>query len=239
MLHLKNISKTFGTKKILDNVSLEVSPGSIAVLLGQSGVGKSTLLRILSNLEQPDAGTIIFNGKVLDGSHITQDHLVGMVFQQFNLFDHLTVQDNITLALTEVLHYSQDKADAIAHDLLKQYGLLDKKNTYATQLSGGQKQRLAIARALALSPKIICFDEPTSALDPLLTTHVAQTIQKLADKQLTILVATHDVSLLEQLKCTIYLMQDGKIIESASSRDFYSNKQQYPRIARFVAGTIE
>jgi polar amino acid transport system ATP-binding protein len=236
MLSIKNLSKQFHGKKILDDVSLEVKSGEIAVLLGPSGVGKSTLLRVLNNLETVDSGTLFLNGKPLDIHTMNKKHLVGMVFQQFNLFDHLTVEENITLALEKVMGKSKAEAHHIAHELLKQFGLEDKAHAYISQLSGGQKQRLALARALALKPQIICLDEPTSALDPLLTTYVANNIQQLAKEGLIVLVASHDISLLDKLDCIIYLMDAGKIVEMAKSVEFRKNKNNYLRIKQFVAG---
>lgn len=239
MLKIEKLCKTFHGKKILDNVNLTVNKGGIAVLLGQSGVGKSTLLRVLNNLETPDSGTILLDGKALNLASISQEHTVGMVFQHFNLFEHLTVEQNITLALEKVLDKTNQESILIAQDLLKRYGLDGKNDMYVSQLSGGQKQRLAIARTLALKPKIICLDEPTSALDPLLTTYVANTIQSLADQGYIVLVASHDVALLDKLNCTIYLMQNGSIVESATSDEFKHHKSKYPLINKFVSGEIE
>ncbi len=236
MLEIKNLTKTINGKKILDDVSLQVPAGSIAVMLGSSGVGKSTLLRVLNNLENIDSGTVSFNGKQLDLKTIHTSHMVGMVFQHFNLFDHLTIEQNITLPLQKIMNVTAEQAQATAHTFLKQYGLLEKKDAYPSQLSGGQKQRLALARTLALEPKIICLDEPTSALDPVLTTQVAQTISQLAQQGYTVLIATHDTSLLEKLSCTIYLMKHGKIIESAPSQQFCAQPAQYPKINQFVLG---
>jgi polar amino acid transport system ATP-binding protein len=236
MLNIKNITKTFRDRKILDSVNLHVRRGEIAVLLGSSGVGKSTLLRILNNLESIDHGSVFLDDKELDLKTVNKTHVIGMVFQHFNLFEHLTVEQNITLPLEQAAGKSPREAKMIAHTLLKQYGLLEKADTYVSQLSGGQKQRLAIARTLALKPQIICLDEPTSALDPLLTSYVANAIKELADKGYIVLVATHDTTLLERLPCTIYLMKEGKIIESATSEDFYKHKEKYPNIARFVSG---
>lgn len=233
------MSKSFNNKKVLDNITLEVKEGEIAFLLGSSGVGKSTILRILNDLEKPDSGTIFLDDKPVDTAQLRKEHLVGMVFQHFNLFEHLTVLQNITLALEKVLNKTEKEACEIGHNLLAQYGLTDKAHAYVSQLSGGQKQRLAIVRSLAMKPHIICMDEPTSALDPLLTTHVAHTIQKLAAEGYIVLVASHDTALLDRLECTIYLMKQGHIIESAHTHAFKSNKADYPMLTQFVSGNIE
>ncbi len=237
MLDIKNVSKKFGAKTILDHVFLQVAKGEIAVLLGASGVGKSTLLRILNHLETSDSGSFFLNGKPLDLNTVNQTHTVGFVFQNFNLFDHLTVKENITLALEKALGKSKKEADAIAKQLLDHYGLSDKATAYPADLSGGQKQRLALARTLALKPQVICLDEPTSALDPMLTAYVANIIQELAKEGYIVLVATHDTTLLERLQCSIYLMKDGKIIQSASSAELARNPSAYPLISNFLQGT--
>lgn len=236
MLDIKNVSKSFGNKTILDHVSLQINKGEIAVLLGASGVGKSTLLRVLNHLEIPDSGSFYLNGKPLDLSTVNKTHTIGFVFQNFNLFDHLTVEENITLALEKVSGKSKKEADAIAKKLLEHYGLADKARAYPADLSGGQKQRLALARTLALKPQVVCLDEPTSALDPLLTAYVATIIQELAKEGYIVLVATHDTSLLERLYCTIYLMKDGKIVETAQSSELAKNPSSYPQIKNFIAG---
>jgi ABC-type polar amino acid transport system ATPase subunit len=238
MLELKDITKIFGDKRVINNVSFSVKRGEIAMLVGPSGVGKSTLLRVLNNLEPLDRGTVLFNGELLDLTKINQTHTIGMVFQGFNLFEHLTVEENITLPLQKVLGRSIIEAQKIADHLLQHYGLLEKKNEYPASLSGGQKQRLAIARSLALKPKIICLDEPTSALDPLLTTHVANNIQELAQEGYTVLVASHDTQLIRSLDCTIYLMDSGSIIETATSSQLKNNPQQFPRLSAFLSGII-
>ncbi|MGE0010193.1 MAG: amino acid ABC transporter ATP-binding protein [Candidatus Babeliales bacterium] len=237
MLTITNLSKAFGKKKILNNVSLTVTQGEIAILLGSSGVGKSTLLRILNNLETYDAGTITFDGKPLNQDTITNTHIIGMVFQQFHLFDHLSALQNITLALEKVQGVAKQEAEEQAKALLAQYDLADKAHMYPQDLSGGQKQRLALARMLALKPRILCLDEPTSALDPVLTAHVAQTIMELAQHGVTVLITTHDTSLVNHLKtATIHLMENGAIIESAPQHALFNNPQQYPQIAQFIAG---
>ncbi|MCA9770587.1 amino acid ABC transporter ATP-binding protein [Candidatus Dependentiae bacterium] len=238
MLKLENIKKTFGNKKVIDSISFSVKKGEIAMLIGGSGVGKSTLLRILNNLETLNGGTVTLDNKPLDLKQVSKNHTIGMVFQGFNLFDHITVEQNITLPLQTVFDTSRKEAHAIAHNLLAHYGLEDKKNTYPQNLSGGQKQRLAIARSLAMKPKIICLDEPTSALDPLLTTHVANNIQELAKQGYIVLVASHDTELLKKLDCTIYLIEAGRIIETATSAEIKKNPQQFPKLTSFIAGSI-
>jgi len=236
MLVIKNLSKTVNGRQILKDISLQVDPGEIAVLLGASGVGKSTLLRILNNLDPFTSGTIELDGKPLDLSAVNRNHTIGMVFQQFNLFDHLTVKDNIIITLEKVMKKNKKEAEHIADQLLEHYGLEELAHRYPVQLSGGQKQRLAIARSVALKPRIICFDEPTSALDPFLTNMIATNIQELANEGYIVLVASHDVALLEKLNCTIHLMDKGTIIESAQSSDFWENPVRYPRIKAFIAG---
>jgi ABC-type polar amino acid transport system ATPase subunit len=236
MLSIEHLSKIYNHKKILDDINLTVKEGEIAVLLGASGVGKSTLLRILNNLETIDQGSIYLDGKKLDLSSVNKTHTIGMVFQNFNLFEHLTVIENITIALEKVAGKSKSEAEKIAKELLAHYGLSEKANAYISDLSGGQKQRLALARTLALKPKVICLDEPTSALDPLLTAYVANIIAELAKQNYIVLVATHDTTLLERLACTIYLMKDGKIIEKASSQELKKNPALFSHIKKFIAG---
>ena len=236
MLNIRNLKKSFNSKIILNDISLNVKNGEIALFLGASGVGKSTLLRILNNLETVTSGSLSLNNAPLDLATINTTHTVGMVFQHFNLFDHLSVERNITLPLERVLKKNPDDAQQYAQKLLARYGLLEKKDKYASQLSGGQKQRLAIARALAMEPKIICLDEPTSALDPVLTSYVANNIQQLANDGYIVLVATHDTDLVKKLICTIYLMSEGSIIERGPSQAFNENPDAFPHIKKFIAG---
>ncbi|KKP36036.1 MAG: Amino acid ABC transporter, ATP-binding protein [candidate division TM6 bacterium GW2011_GWF2_32_72] len=234
MLKIKNISKSYGGKQVLNNISFEVKESEIAVLLGESGVGKSTVIRILNGLDKIDSGEILLDNKELS----TSGHSVGMVFQLFNLFEHMTVLENITFPLEKVLKLGHKEAVKIAMNLLEKYGLKEKINEYPSGLSGGQKQRLALSRTIAMKPKVICLDEPTSALDPMLTTNVAHNIQDIAKNNFIVLVATHDTTLLEKLNCTIYLMEKGQIIETTNSKEFYENQNKFPKLKKFVAGDI-
>ncbi len=236
MFKIKNLNKTFNNKKILNNLNFEVKAGEIAVFLGESGVGKSTLLRVLANLEKPDSGAFELNNETLKLETINKNHLIGMIFQNFNLFEHMTALKNISFVIEKVEKKSHQEANQLAFKLLKKYGLAEKADTYPSGLSGGQKQRLAIARSLALNPQIMCFDEPTSALDPTLTNFIAQNIKQLAQNDLIILVATHDITLLEKLPATIHLMKDGKIIETATTGAFYQQQDLFPQIKNFIDG---
>lgn len=234
MLKLTNVSCAIGNKTIIHDINLSVDHGEIAVLLGGSGVGKSTLLRMLNNLAPLSSGTITLDGKPLDLFSVNKNHTVGLIFQQFNLFEHLSVIDNITIVLEQVLKKSKQQANEQAMELLRSYGLHEKASLPVSGLSGGQKQRLALSRALAVKPKVMCADEPTSALDPLLTAHVARSFEALAAQKLIVLIATHDISLIEQLNCSIYLMHEGTIIEQAKNSAYKNNPGHYPHLKNFL-----
>lgn len=236
MLELQNIQKIFNGKKVVNDISVRIPQGSVAIFLGESGVGKSTILRILSGLEHADAGRIKIKDRPFDHKLQHECHMVGMVFQHFNLFSHKTAKQNITLALEKVLKYKSKDADDIAFKLLKQFGLELYANASIESLSGGQKQRLALARALAMKPYIICMDEPTSALDPMLTSYVADLISNLAKQGYIVVVATHDTVLIEKIDCMVYLMKDGKIIQSVRSTDYKNHPEQYSLLQQFIAG---
>lgn len=236
MFKVQKLTKTIKGKTIIKELDFEVDHGGIAIFLGGSGVGKSTLLRILNNLESYDNGCFTLDDQYLNLKAVNRNHTIGMVFQHFNLFEHLSVEDNIILPLIKCQNKKRSEAIKISSALLDHYGIHDKAKVKSSQLSGGQKQRLAIARTLALNPKIICFDEPTSALDPKLTAQVAVFIKELARENRIILLTTHDVSLIEQLEGQLFLMEDGKIVESASKNACFSQDGQYPQLQRFLKG---
>lgn len=194
ILEVKNISKSFNKVKILDNYSLQVNTGEIVSIIGASGIGKSTLLRCICGLENIDKGEIIINENRVNKKNSKLINLaVGMVFQDYNLFPQYSILENITLPLIKVLKISKVEAENMSKKILLQMDLLDKINSYPYQLSGGEKQRLAIARVLAINPKIICFDEPTSALDPKLVEQIFKIIKELSNKGTAILIVTHDI----------------------------------------------
>lgn len=217
ILKIHNITKSYGSSTILDSVSFELAKGEIKVLIGPSGGGKSTLLQCINCLVVPDSGEIELENERVDYSR-KQDlyklrQQVGMIFQDFNLFDHLTALDNITIALRKVKRLDKKAARQRARLELDQVGLGDKEALYPAQLSGGQKQRLAIARALAMDPKILLLDEPTSALDPTLIGEVIAVIKGLAVNGMTMIMATHQISLISNLADEILFMENGRIVE--------------------------
>jgi len=236
MLKVNHLSKTIQHKKILHDLNFEIDHGKIGIFLGGSGVGKSTLLRVLNNLENYDSGTFLLDESTLNLRNVNHDHTVGMVFQHFNLFEHLNAEDNIISTLVHCKGLDKKEAKQIASHLLKRYGLQDHAHSAISHLSGGQKQRLAIARTLAVDPKIICLDEPTSALDPRLTGQVAQFITELAAENRIILLTTHDMNLLEQLDGHLFLMEAGSISEKTTKSEWLSNPLLYPKLNNFLKG---
>ena len=234
MFKVENLSKTIQKKTILKTLNFEVEHGQIAIFLGGSGVGKSTLLRVLNHLESYDEGSFTLDDRPLDLTTVNKKHTIGMVFQYFNLFENLNVLENITLALIKLKNKSTAEANQIAFQLLERYGLSDQVHLNVQKLSGGQKQRLAIARTISLDPKIICLDEPTSALDPLLTTQVAKYISDFSNENRIVLLATHDTSLVAQLAGKLFLMQAGTIAENCLTSDYSANPSSYPLLKSFL-----
>jgi polar amino acid transport system ATP-binding protein len=217
MLKVKNLTKQFNKQTVLNEVSFEVNKGEIVTLLGQSGAGKTTILRCINGLESFDGGSIEIDGQMIKSKKdlLKVRKNVGLVFQNYNLFPHKTVIENIIEAPTLVLGMNKEEAKKRAIDLLKQVGLSDKANSLPNELSGGQQQRVAIARACALEPKILCFDEPTSALDPELTNGIAEIMKKLAKEGMSILVITHDMEFANNVSTRTLLVKEGKVLESA------------------------
>ncbi|PGZ91778.1 MULTISPECIES: amino acid ABC transporter ATP-binding protein [unclassified Bacillus (in: firmicutes)] len=217
MLKVNNLTKQFNKQTVLNEVSFEVNKGEIVTLLGQSGAGKTTILRCINGLENFDGGSIEIDGQMIKSKKdlLKVRKNVGLVFQNYNLFPHKTVIENIIEAPTLVLGMNKEEAKKRAIDLLKQVGLSDKANSLPNELSGGQQQRVAIARACALEPKILCFDEPTSALDPELTNGIAEIMKKLAKEGMSILVITHDMEFANNVSTRTLLVKEGKVLESA------------------------
>ncbi len=213
MLKVENISKSFGKLKVLKNISLEVNKGDRVVIIGPSGSGKSTFLRCINYLAKPDSGKIYLDNHELNDNNIfLYRQKIGMVFQNFNLFNNLTVMDNIILAPIKLGIYSEKEAQKKAMEYLKRIDLADKALVYPSSLSGGQKQRVAIVRTLMMKPEMILFDEPTSALDPEMVKEVQDLMIELADEGMTMIVVTHEVSFVKKVATKIAFMDDGKII---------------------------
>ena len=239
ILEVKNLTKKYNDNEVLKNVSFEVEEGKTLVILGASGSGKSTLLRCINNLEKVTSGNIIINGKEMIKEYKNNIPIynskevlkkinleTGMIFQDFNLFPHLSVKKNITEALICVLKKNSEEAEIIAEDLLLQMNLLNKKDSYPCNLSGGQKQRVSIARCLALNPKIICMDEPTSALDPELVGEVLKVIKKLAKEKRTMIIVTHEIKFAEEVADKIIFMDSGKIVEQGTPEEVIRNPKK-------------
>lgn len=241
MIEVKNLEKFFGELHILKGISTTIQKGEKVVIIGPSGSGKSTFLRCLNQLEKPTSGSILFEGQELTSMpekqlHITREKM-GMVFQHFHLFPHLTIQKNITLAPVKSKLMSQAEADEKALQLLKKVGLSDKAKQYPNQLSGGQKQRIAIARALAMSPDVMLFDEPTSALDPEMVGEVLELMRELADDGMTMVVVTHEMGFAREVASRVMFMDKGMIVEENNPKEFFENPQN-PRLKEFLSKVI-
>ena len=226
MIEIKNVNKYFGFNHVLKDVSTIIKKQEKVVIIGPSGSGKSTLLRCMNLLETPNSGSIIFEGqnitdKKCDINKVRQK--MGMVFQHFNLFPHLTVMENITLAPIKLNLQSKKEADENAVKLLERIGLSDKKDEYPAKLSGGQKQRIAIVRSLAMKPDIMLFDEPTSALDPEMIGEVLSLMKDLAEEGMTMVVVTHEMGFAKSVANRILFMDEGQILEENNPKDFFSN----------------
>ena len=226
MIKINNLHKYFGNLHVLKGIDLQIDKGEIVAIVGPSGSGKSTVLRCMNLLEEPTEGEIIFEGKNITGEKVNIDEVrqnIGMVFQNFNLFPHMTVLDNITLAPIKIKKLSKEEANEKAQMLLNRVGLIDKKDAYPSQLSGGQKQRIAIARALAMEPEMMLFDEPTSALDPEMVKEVLNVIKELADEGMTMAIVTHEMGFAKEVADRVIFVDGGKIIEEDTPENVFNN----------------
>ncbi|MDU2945125.1 ATP-binding cassette domain-containing protein [Citrobacter braakii] len=241
-VELRNVIKQFDTHTVLNGVSLSVEPGEVVTILGPSGSGKSTLIRLINQLESLSGGEIFIDDKPISqlrGAALRQlRSRIGFVFQQFNLYSHLTAHQNISLALEYVHGWNKAAAARRALELLDQVGLAEKASAYAAQLSGGQQQRVAIARALASSPQILLFDEPTSALDPEMIGEVLQVMKNLAHSGITMLVVTHEMHFAREIADRVVFIDGGEILEVAAPEDFFT-RPQHPRTRRFLKKVLD
>ncbi len=240
MIVVKDLHKSFGDHEVLKGVNERIEKGEKVVIIGPSGSGKSTFLRCLNLLEEPTSGSIVFEGQNIT-SRETDINIVrrkmGMVFQQYNLFPHLTVKENIKLAPLKLKTMSEEQADKRAMQLLERVGLPDKADSYPIQLSGGQQQRIAIARALAMNPDVMLFDEPTSALDPEMVGEVLEIMKELADDGMTMVVVTHEMGFAREVATRVLFMDGGNIVEQNEPKAFFANPQ-HPRLKDFLSKVL-
>ena len=228
MIDIENLRKSFGDVEVLKGIDLTIKEKEVVVIIGPFGSGKSTLLRCMNYLEEPTSGKVSVDGIVLDGeaniNKVREE--VGMVFQRFNLFPHMTVLDNIMLAPIKVRHITKAEAEDTARKLLARVGLADKADAYPSQLSGGQQQRVAIARALAMKPKVMLFDEPTSALDPEMVGEVLDVMRKLAEEGMTMVIVTHEMGFAREVGDRLLFVDDGRIIEQGDPKEVFEHPQE-------------
>ena len=240
MIYVKGLSKSYGDNQVIKNIDMHIAPGEKVVIIGPSGSGKSTFLRCLNLLEQPTSGSIVFDGQEITDPKADINEIrrhMGMVFQHFNLFNNLTVLDNITLAPIKLKIMTKKEAETEAMRLLKLVNLEEKANAYPAQLSGGQKQRIAIVRSLAMKPKVMLFDEPTSALDPEMVGEVLDLMKKLADDGMTMAVVTHEMGFAREVATRVVFMDEGIIMEENNPKDFFGNPQN-ERLKSFLAKVL-
>ncbi|WP_417082519.1 amino acid ABC transporter ATP-binding protein [Gemmiger sp.] len=238
MIDVKGLKKNYGGLQVLKGVDLTIDKGDCVVLVGPSGCGKSTFLRCLNRLEEPDGGKVIFNGKAVtdhDIDHVRQK--MGMVFQHFNLFPHLTVKKNITLAPVKLGLMKQAEADAKAMELLERICLADKADTYPNMLSGGQKQRIAIVRALAMNPDVLLFDEPTSALDPEMVGEVLELMKELARSGMTMVCVTHEMGFAREVASRVIFIDEGVVKVDKPPKEFFANPEN-ERLKAFLSKVL-
>ena len=240
MIEVKNLQKNFGDLKVLNNITETIKQGQKVVVIGPSGSGKSTFLRCLNRLEEATSGNIIFEGTEITAKGVNIDKLrqkMGMVFQHFNLFPHLTVMQNITLAPLTSKICTKEQAEEKAFALLERVGLLDKANEYPSRLSGGQKQRIAIVRALAMEPDVMLFDEPTSALDPEMVGEVLEVMKQLAKDGMTMVVVTHEMGFAREVADEVYFMDEGIVAEKGTPDELFGSPKN-PRLQQFLQSVL-
>lgn len=241
MISVRNLSKDFEHIKVLKDISEDIEKGEKVVIIGPSGSGKSTFLRCLNLMEVPTSGEIYFEGQNITAAKPKEvDKLrqkMGMVFQHFNLFPHLTILDNITLAPVKLKLMTKAEAEKKAMELLNRVGLADKAKSYPAQLSGGQKQRIAIVRSLAMNPDVMLFDEPTSALDPEMVGEVLDLMRQLADDGMTMIVVTHEMGFAREVASRVLFMDEGRIVEQNTPKEFFENPKN-PRLKEFLSKVL-
>ena len=239
IIEIKHLKKSFKDVKAVNDISFKVKTGELFAFLGVNGAGKSTLVRCINMLEKADEGQLVFDGVTYNLGHMHRKDIAkirkktAFVFQNYNLFANKTALQNVTLGLTSARGMKKDEAEKIGREMLDKVGLLDKQNNYPGQLSGGQQQRVAIARALATKPEIIYFDEPTSALDPELIGEVLTVMRQLAAEGMTMLVVTHEMNFARNVSNKVVFMDDGKVLETAESREFFENPKE-DRVKEFL-----
>ena len=239
-IHVSHLKKSFGHLEVIKDISTDIYEGEVVVILGPSGSGKSTFLRCINRLEEPTGGEIIVDGQAITDKKADLNKIrenIGMVFQHFNLFENMTILQNITLAPTQLKLMTKEEANAKAHELLDRVGLADKANAYPKQISGGQKQRAAIVRSLAMNPKVMLFDEPTSALDPEMVGEVLQVMKDLASEGMTMVVVTHEMGFAREVADKVIFMADGYIVENAPPQEIFGAPKD-PRLQQFLRAVL-
>ena len=240
MIKVNNLTKNFGEVKVLQGINEHISKGEVVVVIGPSGSGKSTFLRCLNLLEIPTDGEIYIDDELITAKNVNVNNIrkkMGMVFQQFNLFPHISILENITIAQKLVNKTNKEEAIAKAEQLLERVGLLDKRDAYPSQLSGGQKQRVAIARALAMNPEIMLFDEPTSALDPEMVGEVLEVMRDLAKAGMTMIVVTHEMGFAKEVATRVLFMDEGIIAEQGTSKKLFTQPES-ERLKEFLSKVL-
>lgn len=240
LLDVQGLQKAYGSNQVLNGITTQIRRGEVVAIIGPSGCGKSTFLRSLNLLEEPTGGKILFEGTDITDPKVDINRhrqKIGMVFQQFNLFPHLTIKENIKLAPVTLKLMSDSEAEQKAMELLERVGLPDKAEAYPKQLSGGQQQRIAIARALAMNPEVMLFDEPTSALDPEMVGEVLQLMKELADDGMTMVVVTHEMGFAREVGTRVLFMDGGNIAEQNNPKDFFENPKN-PRLQEFLSKVL-